>query len=164
MLIWTKHWKAIGPPQRAITYIFVPGINNWFWRRLIYIIYLINIIISYSFKFGCDALHDFEATVSAPWSWQVHVCSCQAGLSSFRETKTRVPSKKMKNDRFLSCWLSFPLSQLTDKGMAEYLSLSKKKSEKDLCHQLVEVGPVGTNTWECLTQVRWGCLQLPTCK
>ena len=34
VLIWTKHWKAIGPPQRAITYIFVPGINNWFWRRL----------------------------------------------------------------------------------------------------------------------------------
>ena len=34
-VIWTKHWKAIAPPKKAITYIFLPKINYWFWRRLI---------------------------------------------------------------------------------------------------------------------------------
>ena len=34
-VIWTKHWKAIAPQKKAITYIFLPKINYWFWRRLI---------------------------------------------------------------------------------------------------------------------------------
>ena len=38
VFIWTKHCKAIGPPKKAITYIFVPSINNWFWRQLMSIL------------------------------------------------------------------------------------------------------------------------------
>ena len=35
VLIRRKQCKAIGPKKKTITYIFAPGVNNWFWRRLI---------------------------------------------------------------------------------------------------------------------------------
>ena len=48
VLIWAKYCREITPPQIAITYIFVPSINNWFWRRHIYIyIYIHTYIYTY---------------------------------------------------------------------------------------------------------------------